>query len=37
MKIIGVDPGQKGGFAIIDDESVASYAWDNEQFAEQMR
>lgn len=37
MKIVGVDPGRSGGFAIIDDQSAVSYFWNDEKFIEQMR
>lgn len=32
MIYIGIDPGQKGGYAMIDDDNVYTWPWDNEEF-----
>lgn len=34
MVYIGIDPGQKGGYAIIDCDSVRTYSWDDKAFIE---
>lgn len=34
MVYIGIDPGQKGGYAIIDGDSVRTYSWDDKAFIE---
>lgn len=34
MVYIGIDPGQKGGYAIIDGDSVRTYPWDDKAFIE---
>lgn len=34
MVYIGIDPGQKGGYAIIDCDSVRTYPWDDKAFIE---
>ena len=34
MVYIGIDPGQKGGYAIIDGNNVAAYPWDDKEFIE---
>ncbi len=36
MMYIGVDPGKKGGVAIIDGDSVEVYAWDDQTFVDTM-
>lgn len=36
MIYIGVDPGKKGGVAIIDGENVDAYAWDDSSFIAAM-
>lgn len=37
MVIIGVDPGKKGGFAVIKGNSVQVFAWDDNAFVEELR
>lgn len=37
MIYIGIDPGQKGGYAIIDDAGVYAYPWDDVMFVESMQ
>lgn len=36
MMYVGVDPGKKGGVAIIDGDSVEVYAWDDQTFVDTM-
>jgi crossover junction endodeoxyribonuclease RuvC len=37
MIYIGIDPGKKGGVAIISDDGVKVYQWDDQRFIEDMR
>lgn len=37
MIYIGIDPGRKGGYAIIDDTGARCYPWDDELFVKNMR
>lgn len=37
MIYIGVDPGKKGGYALIDDTGARAYPWDEQRFVEDMR
>ncbi len=37
MIYIGVDPGKKGGYAVIDGNDVEVYAWDDALFVDTMR
>lgn len=36
MIYIGIDPGKKGGYAVIDDRSARVYPWDNTYFVSDM-
>ena len=37
MIYVGVDPGKKGGYAVIDDTGARAYPWDDQRFIEDMR
>lgn len=37
MIYLGIDPGQKGGFALIQDDVAKTYAWDDKFFIETMK
>ena len=37
MIYVGVDPGKKGGYALIDDTGARAYPWDDQRFIEDMR
>lgn len=37
MIYIGVDPGQKGGYAVIGDQTALAYPWDDELFIVDMK
>ena len=37
MFYIGIDPGQKGGYAVIKDDNIETYPWDNKNFILKMK
>ena len=37
MIYVGIDPGKKGGYALIDDTGARAYPWDDQRFIEDMR
>jgi len=34
MVYLGIDPGQKGGYAMIDGDNICTYPWDDKEFIE---
>lgn len=36
MTIIGIDPGQKGGYAFLTDDQYETHPWDNDKFVEDL-